>query len=60
MKFKIGQKVMITNGAMSGRKAVALSHKPSEMFPSMKWYELEIRDVFDRISYLECELEAIN
>lgn len=60
MKFKIGQQVMIINGAMSGRKGVILSHKPSKMFPSMKWYELEIKDVFDRISYLESEPEAIN
>lgn len=59
MKFKIGQEVMIINGAMSGRKATVLSHKPSEMFPTMKWYELEIKDMFDRISYLECELESV-
>lgn len=60
MKFKIGHEVMITSGAMSGRKATILSAKPSEMFPDMRWYELEIKDVFDSISYLECELESIH
>lgn len=59
MKFKIGQEVMIISGAMAGRKATVLSRKPSEMFPSMKWYELEIKDMFDRISYLECELDYL-
>ena len=60
MKFKIGQEVMIISGAMNGRKATALSAKPSEMFPAMKWYELEIKDMFDGIFYLECELESIH
>lgn len=60
MKFKVGQEVMIISGAMTGRKATVLSAKPSGMFPSMKWYELEIKDMFDSISYLECELESIH
>lgn len=59
MKFKIGQEVIITSGAMSGRKATVLSAKHSEMFPSMKWYELEIKDMFDSIFYLECELDYL-
>ena len=59
MKFKTCQEVMIISGAMTGRKATVLSAKPSEMFPAMKWYELEIKDMFDSISYLECELESI-
>lgn len=59
MKFKAGQEVMIISGAMSGRKGTVLSHKPSEMFPAMKWYELEIKDMFDSIFYLECELESL-
>lgn len=57
MKFKVGQEVMIISGAMNGRKATVLSSKPSEI---MRWYELEIKDMFDSISYLECELEALN
>lgn len=60
MKFEVGQEVMIVSGAMSGRKATVLSSKPSEMFLLMRWYELEIKGVFDSISYLECELEVIN
>lgn len=57
MKFKIGQEVMIISGTMTGRKAKVLSHKTSLMFPTMKWYELEIKDMFDSIFYLACELE---
>lgn len=59
MKFKVGQEVMIISGAMTGRKATVLSAKPSEMFPAMKWYEVEIKDMFDIISYLECELDYL-
>lgn len=59
MKFKVGQEVMIIIGAMTGRKATVLLAKPSEIFPAMKWYKLEIKDMFDSISYLECELESI-
>ena len=59
MKFKIGQEVMIISGAMIGRKAKVLSHKPSEMFPTMKWYEIEVKDMFDSIFYLECELDSL-
>lgn len=50
---------MIISGAMTGRKAKVLSHKPSEMFPTMKWYELEVKDMFDSIFYLECELDYL-
>lgn len=60
MKFKAGQEVMIVSGAMNGRKATVLSSEQSEAFPTMRWYELEIKGMFDSISYLECELEVIN
>lgn len=60
MKFEVGQEVMIVSGAMSGRKATVLSREILELFTEMRWYELEIKGVFDSISYLECELEGIN
>lgn len=59
MKFKIGQEVIIMSGAMTGMKATVLSLKPSEMYPDLKWYELEVKDMFDSIFYLECELDYL-
>lgn len=56
MKFKIGQEAMITSGAMTGRKATVLSR---ELQGGLHWYELEIKDMFDSISYLECELDYL-
>lgn len=56
MKFQIGQEVMIISGVMTGRKATVLSVKPCGR---SHWYTLEIKNMFDKISYLECELEPV-
>lgn len=56
MKFKIGQEVMIISGAVSGKKATVLSR---ELQGCLYWYEVEVKDVFDSIFYLECELDYL-
>ncbi|MFA1583754.1 hypothetical protein [Proteus mirabilis] len=56
MKFKIGQEVMITSGAISGKKSTVLSH---ELRGRLNWYEIEVKDMFDSIFYLECELDYL-
>ncbi|QXO10338.1 putative ribosome protein [Proteus phage vB_PmiM_ZX7] len=56
MKFKIGQEVMIVSGAISGRKATVLSY---ELIGGLHWCEVEVKDMFDSIFYLECELDYL-
>lgn len=56
MKFKIGQEVMITSGAISGKKSTVLSY---ELRGRLNWYEVEVKDMFDSIFYLECELDYL-
>ena len=56
MKFKIWQEVMIISGAMTGRKATVLSR---ELQGGLYWYEVEVKDMFDSIFYLECELDYL-
>lgn len=56
MKFKIGQEVIIIIGTMTGRKATVLSR---ELQGGLCWYEIEVKDMFDSIFYLECELDYL-
>lgn len=56
MKFKIGQEVRIIIGTMTGRKATVLSR---ELQGGLCWYEIEVKDMFDSIFYLECELDYL-